>query len=153
MKEAHFKHGIKKLSGTLYEEELTFMSYRGKDKCSYRTYKPPTLTEHNHIIGKITRNLNLLLHSLSPEYQQQLKAYADMLSYSDSRKDKLYCTALAVFTRMMWKLKKIHPEIPLEDINRDKLVDSSYPVQTVRQAMENDFLDMIPNAMFFDAKM
>jgi hypothetical protein len=82
-----------------------------------------------------------------------LKAYADFLSHDPSRKGKLHCTAFAVFAHMMWKLKKSYPEIPLEDINRDKLVDSPYPVQTVRQAMVNGFLDMISNAMFFDAKM
>ena len=72
----NFKYGIRTYSGSM--DEMTYGSYRKNTICIGRKKVIPRITENNTLIGSKTKNLAAIYASISGNYKQELKQYAQL---------------------------------------------------------------------------
>lgn len=148
-----FKHGIKALRGTNRKEKLVYCSYNDGEIIVARTYVENQLTENNHKVGRITINLHLLYNDLSAEYRRDLSTYCLILQTKKHNCGKIHLRSWGLFSKMMWALKKIFPEIDLSLISKTEIGTNLYPVNTIAQAMNSGLIESFPEAADLDHQM
>ncbi len=148
-----FKHAVKSFRGTNRKEELYYSSYKNGEVVIAKTLPEPTIKAHHHIFGTITKHLHKMYKTLSAEYKLDLSCYAKLFSTLPENNDKLPASGSALFTGMLWKLKKLHPEIDLATITREEIVQNEYPMRSVVESMQNGLLVEIEEASMLDHVM
>jgi len=104
-----------------------------------REYVEPEITDHNHYIGSVSKNLGVFFKSVSVGYMQDLRDYADrynLMTLGEAGR----ATAYALLYKMMYALKKEMPTIDLMTITPADVVADDLPVKTIRDAVESGLL-------------
>jgi|WetSurMetagenome_2_1015567.scaffolds.fasta_scaffold299829_1 hypothetical protein len=148
-----FKHNVKTFKGINRKEDLVYCKYNDGEIIIVRTLPKRQATEQNHHFGAITKNLHDLYASVSPEYKLDLSNYAILHYQLQATSHKLQASGSAIFTKMLWNLKKQFPNIELSKISRDEILDYGYPIVTILEAMGSGMLLKIPEAMILDRKI
>jgi hypothetical protein len=148
-----FKHRVKTFKGVNRKENLVYYEYNDGDLVIARTLPKREITERNHTFGAITKHLHELYASVSPEYKLDMSNYAILHSRLPATSHKLQASGSALFTGMMWKLKKQNPDIDLTTIQRDDIRKQGYPIRTILEAMNAGMLLEIPEASMLDRKI
>jgi hypothetical protein len=148
-----FKHNVKAFKGINRKEDLVYCNYNDGEIVIARTLPKRQATEQNHYFGAITKNLHELYKSVSPEYKLDLSNYAKLYSTLSAISCKLAPSASALFTKMLWNLKKQFPEIELAKITKDQILNCGYPIVTIQEAMGRGMLLKIPEASMLDRKI
>jgi hypothetical protein len=131
---------IRKLSGRMGD----FIIYADKnsDAVWMREYTYPELTENNHYVGNVAKNLAEFKKSVSPDYLEDLENYADrynLQSVGTSKKLNAYSTLL----KMMHNLKREIPAVNLLTITPEIVVDADLPMKTISEAVESGLLPVV----------
>jgi hypothetical protein len=139
-----FKGSIRGMRGINRKEDLVYCNYNKGQLNVVRTLPKREATEQNVAFGKITTNLHNLYITISPEYKRNMSIYAIFLSQLPGvfRKPSGY----ALFIRMMWALRNRYPEIDLETITREDILNNEYPIRSVVEAMQSGVLTHIAEA-------
>ncbi len=108
-----------------------------------REFVMPEITEHNHYMGNVSKQLAVFKSLLNPEYINDLKDYTDRykLSYRHKCRPPSYS---ALLRKMMFQLKKNGYPVDLLTVTPQVVVDIGLPIRTVKEAIENELLPMIP---------
>ncbi len=141
-----FKNAVRSFHGINRKEKLVYTLYNNGELPITKNLPIREITEDNHKFGKITKNLHVLFESLSTEYKRDLANYALALQSTHPSKDKIAIRAYGLFSRMMWSLKKQHPEIDLATLTREDILQNGYLVRTIVEAMQNGLLLEIEEA-------
>jgi hypothetical protein len=141
-----FKHFVRGFYGKFKSEGLVYCKYNSGALCFARKYPAYTESEQNKKIGIISKNLKELYVSISAEYKLDLKIYSKLMVNYMNLEEKIPASSYAIYTKMMWKLKKRFPEIDLTTITREEIMKQEYPVKSVVEAMEFGLLLKIEEA-------
>ena len=97
------------------------------------------ITEHNHRMGAISRNLSKLI--TNPEYKSDLRVYLDLLMEKGLADGVTRWFML--YTRMMWNLSGKYPELNLETLSREQIYLHNLSCRSVRAAVEDGLLPLV----------
>ena len=97
------------------------------------------ITAANEHFAAVSKNLNKLIQN--PEYKLDLKIYLDLLQEAGEVGRGMNWYSL--FTRMMWKLAELAPEVDLAVLSRAEVIDISLPCITVKAAVEAGLLPKV----------
>ncbi len=131
---------IKSVSGKL--DDLVFCVDKKTETVWVRDYVVPELTEQNHLMGSIAKNLGLFRRDTSEGYFADLKDYSDRYNLSSlGQSGRMNC--YAAHLKMMFALKKSTPEVDLLSITPQDVIDNDLPVKTIAEAVENKLLPSV----------
>ncbi len=109
-----------------------------------RRYTKPRKNKTHKNLGQKSSNISRLYHSVSSGYHDDLVYYATQLNVKTVGEPCVY-NSYNVFTKMMYSLKRLHPEIDLKTITIQYIIDNSLPITTIEQAVENEILPIVSN--------
>ncbi len=108
-----------------------------------REFVMPEITDHNHYMGDVSKNIAVYKTHLNPEYIDDLKDYTDRYNLSHTHKCRPPSYA-SLLMKMMFKLKKDGYPVDLTTVTPEVVVDMDLPIRTVSEAVDNGLLPMIP---------
>jgi len=147
----NFKYGIRTYSGSM--DEMTYGSYRKNTICIGRKKVIPRITENNTLIGSKTKNLAAIYASISGNYKQELKQYAQ-LNIVNVPKGNMPPNGFALWVKMMFKFEKSDPEhIDLTTLTYTDLQTVGDSIISIASAVTNGFLAKVPGADTLTANM
>ncbi len=130
--------------------KLVFYRYRKSDVLIARAYKRRKIDHTNITLKNQSQNLSRLYHSTSDAYRIDLMDYATNRNLETVGEKCIY-NAYNVFTIMMYKLKKLHPEIDLKTIDITYIIDNALPIRTISEAVENELLPKVTRYQSLDS--
>jgi len=137
-----FKFGIETYSGTV--DSMTYGSYRDDKLCIGREYVYPRITDNNHAMGNIMKNLASVYAAADPLYIADLKTYAMRNGSENVPKTKLIPTAFSLFIKMMYAWYDSDPEhVDLASVTVADIIALDADVQTVSDAIDAGFLPSV----------
>ncbi len=148
-----FKNTVRSFHGINRKEKLVYTLYNNGELQIVKNLPDREITEDNHKFGKITKNLHFLFESVSADYKHDLANYALALQSTHPTKDKIAIRAYGLFSRMLWSLKKQHPEMDLATLTRQDIISNQYPVKSVVEAMNAGLLTVIEEANMLTHEM
>lgn len=132
-----------KFNQSAYSGELGDLIYywdpKLKKMLARRKPKAQKITEHNHRMGAISRNLSNLI--TNPEFKSDLRVYLDLLMENDLADGANRWFML--YTRMMWKLNGKYPELDIETLSREQIYVHNLSCRSVRTAVEDGLLPLV----------
>jgi hypothetical protein len=131
---------FKAMSGRL--GKLVYCCDKDGNVCWVREYSYPEITEHNHEIGDIGKNLGKYKKAVSTPYLTDLKDYIDRYRHSPNCTSG-YINYASMLTKMMYALKKAGYPVDLYTVTPQVVVDNAFPVRTVKEAIENGLIPMV----------
>jgi len=148
-----FKHSVKGFRGVDRTEDLVYCKYNHGELVIARKLPQRQIDDSNRNFGMISSNLRLLYRTLSFEYQQDLSSYTMMYRSLMYNPHKISLSAYSLFTKMMWKLKKLIPEADLSCINKEDILQHEFPIKTIAEAMKAGLLLHIEEAGMLTSKI
>jgi hypothetical protein len=148
-----FKHSVKAFKGVNRKEDLVYCSYNDGDLIISRKLPKRKEDANNRNFGIICKNLRELYSTISAEYKTDLASYTLMFHSVAYNPHKIPMSAFAIFTKMMWSLKKRFTEIDLSTLTRDDILKNEYPVCSVVQAMDAGLLLKIEEGVMLTSKI
>jgi hypothetical protein len=140
----NFRGGVKTFSG--YWDDYVYTSCLNRKICIGRDYTYPKLTDNNHAMGKILRNLASVYTKVSPAYMQDLKTYRkrykEQFGYSRNPFNRTPVpNSMALFVGMMYAWQESDPEhVDLATVTIADIVAMDADVRTIARAIEADYL-------------
>ena len=146
-----FCHGLWGISGKLKGDNM--ITRRNRETNTFVTVAEPIFQPENRHeqFGVVSINLKSVYLKTSELYREDLSLYSKLLRLKRAGRQKRISNSFMLFTQMMWQLKETYPEINLQKIDLQELL--GYPVRSVREAMENRFLEMVKCAQKLDNEM
>lgn len=134
-----FSYPTRTLSGK--QDETVFGAYRNNNICLARKFIYPEITEHNHSIGAVTRNVATVYHAISATYKQDLQSYAKKNGRENVPNNQLVPSSYAIFMKMMRAWAKSDPEhVDLATITLADIVALDAEVRTIKRAVAAGYL-------------
>ncbi len=128
------------LSGRL--GKLVFCIEKSSGACWTRYYVYPELTEHNHNIGSVGKNMSIIYHSANIGYIEDLKNYVDRYNLSGFGSNGRL-RAFTCFTKMLYNLKKSHESVNLKTLTIEQIMNDDLPVRSIKEAIDNQLLPAV----------
>ena len=138
-----YTKSIKSIGGRLGKFVLT-RKMTG-DKAVVRRYVSPILTENNHNIGNVVRNMSALWKTCSEGFKRDLKTYTIIRKDHYSGDEIAAHTNFAHFIRIMYRFKVANPEIELKTVTKEGLETAGIPT-TVADIVKEGLLEPISGA-------
>lgn len=134
-----FSYPTRTLSGK--QDDTVFGSYRNDNLCLARKYVYPEITEHNHIVGSIVKNLAVVYSEASPDYVQDLKTYAKRNGKENVPNNQIVPQTYSLFIKMMYNWQKSDPtHVDLAAVTIADIVALDADVRTIARAVSAGFL-------------
>ncbi|HRY83610.1 MAG TPA: hypothetical protein P5533_03140 [Candidatus Cloacimonadota bacterium] len=132
------KYNQKYYSGRLDDLIYYFHPGLGKMLARKRPLRMPGSAAKERF-GAVSRNLKDLIQN--PDYKTDLKIYSELLKEAEliSRGASWY----QLFTKLMWKMQELLPELDLASLSRQDILDQSLPCRSVKHAVESGLVAMV----------
>lgn len=132
------KYNQRAYSGKL--NDLIYYYHPGLKKMLAR--KRPTQRQYttaNAHFGAVSRNLKGLIQN--PDYITDLRIYSELLKEAEliSRGSNWY----QLFTKLMWKMEELFPELDISSLSRQDILDQSLPCRSVKTAVESGLVERV----------
>ncbi len=101
-------------------------------------FKPNSSHER---FSAIQRNLGRIQPSIG--FVNDCKTYVFLFNLRRDTRGRKLCSWTNVFFKMMYGLRRMDPEIDLETITREEIIDERLPVRSVRDAIEAGILEYV----------
>jgi hypothetical protein len=148
-----FKHGLKGFQGTNRSEDLVYCSYNQGELIIAKKRPHRKADTNNRNFASIGKNLGNLFRTFTAEYKSDLHTYTLLLHSVAHNPHKIDVSPYMVYTKMMWTLKRLNPDIDLSTITREDILKNGYPVRSVNEAMRSGLLWNIPEAAMLEHKI
>ena len=135
-----FNSCVSSMSGRM--GDLVFYRDKKTGKTYAREYVVPALTQHNHDMGNIAKNLGVFYHALNPDYISDIKDYTDrrnLITLGAGNRQNCY----SIFTKLMHNLANEFPIVDLHTVTPQFIVDNALPLRTIAEAVESHLLDIV----------
>lgn len=142
-----FRWGIKTFSG--YGDDMVYESCLNSKVCIGRDYTYPKITENNHQVGAVGKNLGIVFNNVNPAYAQDLKTYRERYRQlgipRNPFKRKPVAGPYSLFIKMMYNWLDSDPEhVNLTAVTIADIVALDADVCTIKRAIDAGFLPMVP---------
>ena len=135
----HMKNPCFCLRGKL--DGLVFYKHPKIDANLARKYKPCKPNSSHERFSAIQRNLGRIQPSAG--FVNDCKTYVFLFNLRRETQGRKLCSWTNVFFKMMYGLRRLDPEIDLETITREEIIDEHLPVRSVRDAIEAGILEYV----------
>jgi len=139
-----YKFGISLMSGTL--DDLVHMPCHSGFGSFGRKWVYPTITDNNHAMGAILKNLALVWSEVNPDYHSDLVKYAlrYFAAYNDPLDFDITKSSFALFVKMMYAWADSDPEhVDLSAVTIADIVALDADVQVICDAIVAGFLPVV----------
>ncbi len=107
-----------------------------------RDYVEPTRSASNDRLGRNSLNIKQFYSSCSEAYLRDLGIYAVMMNLSHIQTGHKL-NRYTMLTKLLYKLKKLYPEIDLGTLTPEDVVNQSYPIDSVLHAIMSGILEPV----------
>lgn len=138
-----FKYGIRAYTGTL--DEMTYSSYKKDAVCIGRKWVKPKPTENCAKIGGAGQKIGAIWKETSPEFKEDMKAYAQAYGNRRSEARRISPNAYTLFVKALYNwAKNEDPVYDLSGVAYDDIAAAGGLITSVNSIVTNGFLPAVP---------
>jgi hypothetical protein len=94
-------------------------------------------------MGERSTNIGRFYHAISSGYLSDLKNYSDRLNLIIMGHGSRY-NANSTLIKLLYALARAVPSVDLCTLTPEEVVESELPIRTVREAIENGLIPIVP---------
>lgn len=136
---AKFQFGLAAMTGR--SGDIVYCMDRVNNRVYVRRYSYPRITEHNHTVGSISKNIFML--QPSADYIEDMKSYLyhyRALRYGVNKQIRSWSI---LFTKIMRDMAKQDPSIDLVTLTKEEIYVRNLPCICVKSAVDAGLLPKV----------